>query len=233
MNAFTRYETDEDFRLVFSNPTHARLDETAAQVVIGNDDKPPAVIDLGKNYGKLIQPVQVDGDHYFYFWDVSGDGVANPPDGNTHQGAGYANRYDYVTHDWLDRIFQQDVNGRYGDGDTDNTYRFATLNGVKLALPTVGNGVDRIVYGEEGHGYQNGTRISGTASNPTYDDYLAIWDAYNGTGTGTDMDGTPGGLGRLHLLLVGHSLGVGPRPHHPLRWLRVPQLLLLRLLRRR
>ena len=84
MNAFTRYETDEDFRLVFSNPTHARLDETAAQVVIGNDDKPPAVIDLGKNYGKLIQPVQVDGDHYFYFWDVSGDGVANPPDGNTH-----------------------------------------------------------------------------------------------------------------------------------------------------
>ncbi len=76
----TLYETDEDFRLVFSNPTHARLDETAAQVVIGNDDKPPAVIDLGKNYGKLIQPVQVDGDHYFYFWDVSGDGVATGTD---------------------------------------------------------------------------------------------------------------------------------------------------------
>jgi hypothetical protein len=25
---------------------------------------------------------------------------------------GYANSEDYVTHDWLDNIFQQDVNGR-------------------------------------------------------------------------------------------------------------------------
>ena len=158
------------------------------------------MIDLGSQYGKLIHPVQVDGGHWFYFWDVSGDGTS----ANT-QGTGYANSTDYVDHDWLDQIFQQDVNGRiegengapvvYGDGNTDNTYRFATINGVKLALPTVGNGIDRIVYGEEGHGYQNGTAVSGTASNPAYDDYLAIWDAYNGTGTGTDVNGTPGGWG--------------------------------------
>jgi hypothetical protein len=137
----------------------------------------------------------VDG-HTYYFWDVSGDGKAS-----NVQGAGYANSTDYVNHDWLDKLFQQDVNGRIEgengapvvgtDGDTDNTYRFATINGVKLALPTVGNGDDFISSGETG--YRNGTAVSGTASNPTYDDYLAIWDGNNGTGTGTVMNGTPGG----------------------------------------
>jgi hypothetical protein len=52
------YEADEDFRLVFSNPSHARLTDSSARVVIGNDDlrnnevKGQAVIDLGKDYGK-------------------------------------------------------------------------------------------------------------------------------------------------------------------------------------
>ena len=32
-----------------------------------------------------------------------------------------------------------------------------------------------------------------TAANATYNDLLAIWDAYNGTGTGTNVDGTPSG----------------------------------------
>ncbi len=205
----TTVESDENFQVQLSAATNAVLNSaaSAATVTLTNDDvasvsgsytKGQSVIDLGSQYGKLIHPVQVDGDHWFYYWDVSGDGTS----ANT-QGTGYANSTDYVDHDWLDQIFQQDVNGHiegengapvvYGDGNTDNTYRFATMNGVKLALPTVGNGIDRIVYGEEGHGYQNGTAVSGTASNPTYDDYLAIWDAYNGTGTGTGMNGTPGG----------------------------------------
>ena len=203
----TTVEPDENFQVQLSNPQNANLSTTRSALIdllnddtiqFGNYTQGQAVINLGKNYGKLIHPVQVDGGRWFYFWDVSGDGTRS-----STQGAGYANRYDFVTHDWLDTIFQQDVNGRlegengapvvYNDGDTDNTYRFATLNGVKLALPTIGNGVDRIVYGEEGHGYQNGTAVSGTASNPTYDDYLAIWDAYNGTGTGTGDYGTPGG----------------------------------------
>jgi hypothetical protein len=151
-----------------------------------------------KDYGKLIQPVQVDG-HTYYFWDVSGDRTSV-----NIQGAGYANSQDYVTHDWLDTIFQQDVNGRVEgengapvmgtDGKTDNTYRFATINGVKLALPTVGDGSTQI---DSNYGSRDGTAVSGTASNPTYDDYLAIWDAYNGTGTGTGMNGTPPGWGGL------------------------------------
>jgi len=77
----------------------------------------------------------------------------------------------------------------YQDGDTDNTYRYATINGVKLALPTVGNGDDYIASNEIG--YRNGTAVSNTTVNDTYDDYLAIWDGYNGTGT--DIAGVPPG----------------------------------------
>ena len=32
-----------------------------------------------------------------------------------------------------------------------------------------------------------------TANNTTYDDYLAIWDGYNGTSTGANIVGTPPG----------------------------------------
>jgi hypothetical protein len=60
-----------------------------------------------------------------------------------------------------------------------------------LALPTVGDGSTQL----DSYYYANGTAVSGTASNPTYDDYLAIWDAYNATGTGTGDYGTPGGWG--------------------------------------
>ena len=183
-------ESNENFQIQLSNPTNANLGTERSAII--NVVQP--MIDLGSQYGKLIQPVQVDGGRWFYFWDVSGDGTSADT-----QGAGYANSTDWVTHDWLDTIFQQDVNGRVEgengapvvdyDGRTDNTYRYATLNGVKLALPTIGNGDDFIGSGEFG----NGTPVSGTASNPTYDDYLAIWDAYNGTGTGTGDYGTPGG----------------------------------------
>jgi Ca2+-binding RTX toxin-like protein len=203
----TTVEPDENFQVQLSNPQNGNLGTTRSALIdllnddtiqFGNYTQGQAVIDLGSQYGKLIQPVQVDGGRWFYFWDVSGDGTPY-----STRGAGYANRYDDVTHDWLDKIFQQDVNGRVEgengapvvqeDGNTDNTYRFATLNGVKLALPTIGDGSDFIGSGEIDD--RNGTAVSGTASNPTYDDYLAIWDAYNGTGTGTVMDGVPGGWG--------------------------------------
>jgi len=169
--------------------------------------KGQSVIDLGSQYGKLINPVTVDGGRVYYYWDVSGDGTqANI------QGAGYANSRDDVTHDWLDQLFQQDVNGRvegengapvvYQDGDTDNTYRYATINGVKLALPTVGYGLDGVNDSLPGYesGLPSSTAVQGTAVNNTYDDYLAIWDAYNGTKIAgyfdrifEDNDGTPPG----------------------------------------
>ncbi|MGI9213104.1 MAG: Calx-beta domain-containing protein, partial [Methylococcaceae bacterium] len=179
----TTVESDESFQMLLSAATHALLNPnaTSGTVQISNDDTATApvtsysagqpVIDLGSQYGKLIKPVQVDGGHWFYYWDVSGDGTSD-------------NR-DRVDHDWLDGIFQQDVNGWVNSSsDTDNTYRYATINGVKLALPTVGDTLGN-------WGYRNGTAVSGNTSNENYNDYLAIWDASNGTATGIEIYGMP------------------------------------------
>lgn len=149
-----------------------------------------AVIDLG-SYGKLIHPVQVEG-HWYYYWDRSGDG--------TSANTGALNGgHDYVTHDTLDAIFTEDINGvtgqnAYGVGNTTDTYRYATISGVHVALPTAG-GQSSPPYGVNGiNDYQPGTAVAdGVTINPTYNDLLAIWDANNGAGTGAGMDALPSG----------------------------------------
>lgn len=150
-----------------------------------------AVIDLGL-CGKLISPVQVDGGKWYYYWDRSGDGTSantGPLNGGT----------DLVSHDTLNAIFNQDVNGVVGGGgETTETYRFATLNGVRVALPTLGGGVTTPPTGPNGAnpGTVIGSAVASAgsnATNPTYHDYLAIWDAYNGTGTGFLVGGVPPG----------------------------------------
>ena len=151
-----------------------------------------AVIDLGldsggKPYGKLIAPVQVDG-NWYYFWDRSNNGR------NTGR--------DATTHDVLDAIFNQDSNGvinstvrnidnAYG---TTDTYRYGTINGVNLALPTVG-GQSSPPYGSDGIGNnQFGTAVSnGATPNGTYNDLLAIWDANNGATIAKTESGVPSG----------------------------------------
>lgn len=84
-----------------------------------------SVIDLG-SFGKLIAPVNVGG-NWYYFWDRNGNG-----------GADYS---DTMTHDFLDGLFTKNISGQSGGyGNTDNTYRYATLNGINVALPTMGDG---------------------------------------------------------------------------------------------
>lgn len=70
---------------------------------------------------------------------------------------------------------------------------------MRLALPTLGDGSD--VFNNSNY-YPSGTIIGGNpasngnpAINPTYDDLLAVWDAYNGTSTGTEIFGLPPGWG--------------------------------------
>jgi hypothetical protein len=147
----------------------------------------PNVIDLGSAYGKLIAPVQVEG-KFYYFWNRDGDGSA---------GSG-----DAVTHNVLDSLFQKDEAGNIEAsynavgtvGRTDNTYRYATLNGVKVALPTYGSTLSGI-NASPPNGFKNGTAssLNTTANNPTYDDLLAIWDSYNGTGLTSGTSGLPAG----------------------------------------
>jgi hypothetical protein len=159
-----------------------------------------SVIDLGAGNGKLIAPVQVEG-KWYYFWDRSGDG--------TSLGA------DTTSHDVLDGIFNKDINGvanttvQNKDGlyGTTETYRYGSINGVKLALPTDGNPsssshfvtsnayggtYDPASPGTSGNAQENpnsfyyakgtsGTAGAGTTTNAGYDDLLAIWDATNAT----------------------------------------------------
>jgi hypothetical protein len=138
------------------------------------------VIDLGA-YGKLILPVQVDGGKWFYYWDASGDGTGS--DGQA----------DFKTPAYLYSLFTQDANGiSQASGRTSEIYRYATLNGVKVALPTLGAVPPYTVH----LGTSVGSTIASQGSNavnPTYDDYLAIWDAYNGIGTSDNLEGTPTG----------------------------------------
>jgi len=150
-------------------------------------DAGESMIDLG-SFGKLIAPVQVDGGQWFYYWDLSGDGTSSNR-GTLNEGV------DFITHDVLDGIFNQDINGlEGGNGNTSDTYRYTTINGLLLALPTVG-GVISSPYGSGGiNAFQPGTAVGSTTAangsdtvNATYNDLLAVWDAYNGTGTGTGL----------------------------------------------
>ena len=150
-----------------------------------------SVIDLG-SYGKLITPVQVEG-AWYYYWDRSGDGTSTDT-GSLNGGV------DYTTHNVLDGIFTStlsEVNaGTTGTGtDTTDLIRYATLNGVKVALPTANGGE---AYPQGINALQSGTSYSdaGASTNGTtgtFNELLAIWDAYNGTGTGLFDDGTPSG----------------------------------------
>jgi len=138
---------------------------------------PPEVIDLGPD-GKLINPVFVDG-NYYYYWDKDGDGegIVN---GNPDQD-------DWFTHDELDAIFMYDVDGNLRPSnlaDTNDTYRYAELEGYQVALPTYGGD-------KSNDGIQVATDIDNVPEgeiNPTYDDLVAIWDAFEGNPT---ENGTP------------------------------------------
>jgi hypothetical protein len=130
---------------------------------------PPEVIDLG-DHGQLINPVFVDG-NYYYYWDKDkdGEGIIN----------GNPDFDDTFTHDELDAIFMYDVNGTMRPEnltDTNDTYRYAELEGYQVALPTYG-----------GNKLNDGTQVATDIDNvppgeinPTYDDLVAIWDAFEG-----------------------------------------------------
>jgi hypothetical protein len=122
------------------------------------------VIELKEN-GKLIAPIQVNG-NWYYHWDRSGNGIADLAD--------------MTTHDVLDAIFKEDFAGRNGQlSDTNDTYRYATLNGVRVALPIVGASAPA--------GY---TFAYLADNNPAYNDLAAIWDANN---AGFRSKGNPSG----------------------------------------
>ncbi|WP_371079426.1 hypothetical protein, partial [Salmonella enterica] len=103
---------------------------------------------------------------------------------------------DYATHDVLDTIFNKDINGvtnttvLNADGlyGTTDVYRYGTINGVLLALPTVGLSGSNI--------YPYGTAVSNntTSVNPTFGNtLLGIWDSVNGSTIQSSITAAPSG----------------------------------------
>ena len=175
---------------------NATTQAVAITVTNVDDTAGVAVIDLA-SYGQLIAPVQVEG-AWYYYWDRSGNGTSANT-GSLNLGV------DYTTHNVLDGIFTStlsEVNaGTTGTGtDTTDLIRYATLNGVKVALPTANGGVavyrDTSSYQESTPYTDAGVRTNGTTG--TFNELLAIWDAYNGTGVGRDAPGAPPGWQATH-----------------------------------
>ena len=133
-----------------------------------------STIDLG-SYGQLIAPVQVEG-KWYYYWDRNDDG--------TSAGDGYnkipnSQNPTYPLSE-IYNLFKQDINGITGAA-TNDTHRYAVLNGVKLALPEIG--------GAATNNSLHGTSVSGTQfNNSAYDGLAAIWDAHNGAKVGSYFD---------------------------------------------
>jgi hypothetical protein len=93
--------------------------------------------------------------------------------------------------DWLESTF---FGSSAGTVITESNRTFL-INGVSVALPTANGG---LAYPAGISDYQPGTNYSdsGSTSNgttSTYNELLAIWDAYNGTSTSTGSNGTPSG----------------------------------------
>lgn len=167
----------------------------------GTGEPGQATVDLGA-YGQLIAPVFVDG-RWYYYWDRSGDG-SSANLGNLNGGS------DKVDHNSLDRLFNRDSNGVMREGDGIESHRYATLNGVRVALPTAGESPARRIL-------HAGTAIDNLPAgeiNLPYDDLLAIWDGYNGSGAGLSSAGVPTGWAAAPYwsatpLEFGHAMGYG------------------------
>ena len=127
-------------------------------VLPGSNNLMVNTVDLGVGFGALLHPVMVNKKLYFH-WDRSGDGIANPAD--------------QLNHDALDAIFRYDIRGNLdSDSNADNLFRYTTINGLMLALPS---------YGGPTAG-NNATLFGAQADGGSYEDLLAIWDGLNNGG---------------------------------------------------
>ncbi|MFH1020489.1 MAG: Ig-like domain-containing protein [Pseudomonadota bacterium] len=161
---------------VYATDAAGNLSAVAGNTVLVTNTASASQIDLtdgavGGDEGLLIAPVLVDGKWYLH-WDRSGNGTS----GNIGALNGGS---DFTAHNTLDAIFTEDSSGNANPGvDTTDTYRYATLNGVRVVLPTQGDGQSGI-----GGWYT-------LVNNGAYTDLAEIWDTYN---TGVPTDGMPSG----------------------------------------
>ena len=78
------------------------------------------------------------------------------------------------------------IHNDFGNWGSMSALNGQNYNGVTTTLPEFG-------MAALSEGFKPGTAVSGGGDNPTYDGMLAIWDAYNGSGTATGVAGVPTG----------------------------------------
>ncbi len=115
-----------------NNNAFVKLGEADTSIA-ASDQGPAPVIDLGA-LGQLIATVQVDGGKTYYHWDRNGNGNSQ---GDIFQASPAAQSFPLSE---VYGLFKQNASGSVGSA-TDESNRFAVINGVKLALPRLGVGV--------------------------------------------------------------------------------------------
>jgi len=176
---------------------------------------------------KLIKPFQVESIWYYYL-DANGDGVINHTTQTAEEDRSKVSK--------VKTVFNKDINGN--TGTMDETFRYATINGIKVALPRLGTSNSNILSNDRkpnGTSYSDGGSVSNGSINSTYDDLLAIWDAFNGTSTNENINGiplphdygnintswsaTPDANMNGNYFLLGYSNGaIGSRGDYPSNW---------------
>ncbi len=156
------------FNITATDTAGNKTDQFISLYVKDVVDGGAARLEMGADLGQLIKPYQVDG-KWYYHWDKNNNGIADLGDATTM--------------DDLATIFKYNTNGdlnKNTGGYVNNEFRFAILNGYKVALPTLGNGLPN---------YYNGSNydlVNPDSKNKTesfHNDLFAIWDAYNGDKT--------------------------------------------------
>jgi hypothetical protein len=127
-------------------------------------------IALANGQGNLLNGQQIEG-NWYYYWDRNGDGVAN----------------DTITMNALETLMYGSSTGNI----ITESNRTWTVGAVTMMLPTRGSSVASIAQGS-GTSWSSATSgaNTGTTPNATYNDYFAVWDYFNGTGTATGQAAT-------------------------------------------
>jgi hypothetical protein len=165
------------------------VNDNDSPIVAEDQDYSVIVVD---GLGRLINGVQVEGNWYYVF-DRNADGLHTSAD------------------IWSMTNIEKTFYGNPAGLAITETKRQVVLDGVTLLVPTDGRTGTTI----GGATFVAGTSVDDPSeNNPTYSDLAAIWDAFNGSSTGTGAAGVPPGWASGIYWTATPSGGSGATNHH-------------------